>query len=812
MSDSNSKAKPAKQFSASQWGMGVNKIVPGDRPPDPTAGEIRCVISGTKARFVAADHSFAIWKAVIDSGNDDPDLEITVTGPLAQVTPGEMLVCQGAWKNDARYGWQFKVKEYVSALPTNASGVAEWLRARIDGVGPTFARSIVEHFGADNVFSILDQDPTRIREVRTENGRALPEKQIEKAIAAWDDVKAIRQIETFLFSHGITENMADRLYRNYGENVVHILQNNPYQITEMRGIGFRGADTIAKKLGVAVDDPARIEAAIEYCLSEASSMGHVFLQLKQLLEEAVSVLRFEDTRETADPKAIVNAASRLAAQEKVVVEPDEYVEERIYSKRWHEIEKRVARLVRSWLASPGKPLFAETKAPQAPEGATPQEIAKLGLPTEDQWKIVDLVRKNRLSILDGGPGVGKSFSQQWLMKAVEDQGLKVHLCAPTGKAARRMTEITGHDAKTIHRLLKFSPFDGGFQHDSSNPLEGDLIIVDETSMLSLDLADHLFQAIPENMHVLLVGDPDQLPPVGAGKLFDDLIRSELVPRVHLTKIFRQAAKSMIIQNSRRINTGQFPYLKKEDAEKNLNLEMLNDFFWFPQNDPEKTFLRTVDLVCNRIPRAFGYDPKTEIMVLAPMRKGKVGIDRLNLVLEAKLNPPRASGKQKNARKEKGKVEKIKVVPKRDIYLGSRIIQTKNYYSPQGIEFSVMNGEVAYVKEFDQEEMKALLRFEDERELWLPTNDMETFQLAWATTVHKFQGSSMKAIVTPVSTSAFTMLTRGLTYTAVTRAEELCVLVGEKKALKIAIDSVDMKKRNSSLIQRITDPALSGDLF
>jgi exodeoxyribonuclease V alpha subunit len=799
--------KPSKSFNPRQWGVGVNKIAPGEKPEDPNATRLKCTVSGAKPRFLATDHSFAIWSAVFDQENKK-ETEVTIIGPLAQVSSGEMLDCKGKWKKDQRYGWQFRVFEYKSALPTNASGVAEWLKSRIDGVGPAFAKAIVDHFGADHVFNVLDQDPNRIREVKTKNGRGLPEAQVEKAIAAWDDVRAIRQIETFLFSYGITSNMAERLYRFYGEDVVEVLKETPYKITELRGIGFRGADTIAKKMGVKVDDPARIESAILYCLEEGVGVGHVFLSLEQLLGSVATALKFEETNETADPKQIVDAASRLAAQGDIVVEPDEYLEQRIYTEKWHTTETRVARTIRDLLASTPKELFPKPERPKPKPGLSDKEIAQLGLPTDAQWEIIDLVRKNRLAILTGGPGVGKSFSQQWLMNAVEKRGLKVHLCAPTGKAARRMAEITGHDAKTIHRLLGFSPFEGGFTHNAQNKLEGDLLLVDETSMLSLDLADSLFQAVPDNMHILLVGDPDQLPPVGAGKLFDDLIKSDLVPRVHLTEIFRQAARSMIIQNSRRINSGKFPYLKKEEAEKNLNHKMLNDFFWFPQSSPEKTFQMTIDLAVNRVPRTFGLDPKTEIMVLAPMRRGVVGIDALNERLEEDLNPLTKSGPDKNNDGNK----KLFINKNKKISIGSRIIQTKNYYSQEGLEKSIMNGEVAYVKDFSLETALVTLIFEDGRELVIPSSDMDTFQLAWATTVHKYQGSSMKAVITPVSTSAYTMLTRGLTYTAVTRAEELCVLVGEKKALAIAIDQVDMKKRNSSLVQRITDPSLSGELF
>jgi len=794
-----------KKFSANQWGMGANRpAVDNPAPADPNAKRVSCTVSGVKPRFVSADESFAIWPAVmeIEEKGKKKEVSITIQGALARVNSGEMLDCEGKWNKHPKHGWSFKVDKYESALPQNETGIAAWLEARVDGVGPTFAKAIVAHFGADQVFKILDADPTKLREVRTEKGRALPAKQVDKAIEAWDEAKAIRQIETFLFSHGITAKRADQLYRHYGEEVIKIMQTTPYRITELRGIGFRIADKIAQNMGVDVEDPDRIEAAIVFVLDEAESQGHVFLSLDQLLGATGMALQMEDTKQTASPRSIVDGASRLAEKGKIKFEDDEHLQQRVYSRRWWETERRVARIVRELLGTgSGHRLFPPPKRPQAPEGATAEEIEALMLPTDEQWSLMDSAREHRLSLLIGGPGVGKTASMTWLMDIAEKEGLKVHLAAPTGKAARRMQELTGHPAGTIHRLLEFSPFEGGFQRNESNPLVGDLLVIDESSMLSLDLADSLLRAIPDNMHVLFVGDNDQLPPVGAGKVLDDLINTEAVPRVHLTKIFRQAAKSMIIQNSRRLNRGELPYLKKEEAEKALSMEMLNDFFWFTLGSPERTLEMTVDLATSRIPRTFGFDPMKDIMVLAPMRKGKVGLEALNAAMEAKLNPG-PDGEPKKP-----------IVPLRGICVGSRIVQTVNLYHPDGFEKSVMNGEVGIVLDYRDSTKEALLSFDDgEREFWLPVSDMDSFFLAWAITVHRSQGSQWPCVVCPVSTSHYAMLSRNLEYVAVTRSEKMCVMVGEKKALQIAVNNVDMQKRNSTLVMRIMDPAMSGELF
>ena len=789
------KKAPAKKLAMKDWGFqnstGRRKPRGADFvPADPQAESLTCTVSGTKPRFVADDESFAIWNAVIEIDGQPEDT--TVKGPLARVSSGEMLRCRGSWKKHRDHGWSFQVTDYESALPTNAAGIAAWLETRVDGVGPTFARAIVEHFGHDDVFEILDQDPSRLREVRTEKGRALPEKQVEKAIDAWDDAKAIRQIEAFLFSHGVSANLSDRLYRAYGEEVIEIMQTTPYRITELRGIGFRIADRVALSMGVAKDSPERIEAGIIFVLEEAEGDGHVFLGLEALVGQAMEAL------EVQKQKAIVDGASRLAAKGKIVAEADEHLQQRIYSARLHRIECRLAQALRDMKAPARGALYPKPKRPQAPEGATPEEIEKLRLPTDEQWEVMEDVRNQRLTILSGNPGVGKTQSVNEIVRLAESHNLKLKLCAPTGKAARRMAELTGHEASTIHRLLEFSPFDGGFQRDETNPIEADLLVVDEASMLSLDLADSLFRAVADESHVLLVGDPDQLPPVGVGKVLDDLIISEAVPRVHLSKIFRQAARSMIIQNSRRINEGKLPYLSQEEAERALGGKMLNDFYWVTRKEPARTLELTLDMVTNRIPRTFGFDPRTEIMVLAPMRKGVVGLEALNDALEEKLNP----GPDGNRKKP--------IVPKRGISVGSRIVQTKNSYDEHHY---VMNGEIALVLDYRPESSEALLSLDDgEREIWVPTSDMDSYMLAWAMSVHRSQGSQWPCVVAPVSSSFYVMLTRSLVYTAVTRASKLCVMTGEKRAISMAVDKVDARRRNSTLSARILDPGMSGELF
>jgi len=992
------------------------KSFPSDpAPPDPEAKVLRCTISASAPRYVNPEGSFAIWTGLrdreeiakvyrqeiamsdqagrtISAGRskeiekflaNPSDSQLTIKGPLARVSGGETLLCKGRWRHDDRYGWSFQVYDYSSALPQDAAGIAAWLETRVQGVGPVFAEAIVDHFGVKNVYKALDTDPGRLGEVRTSSGRGLAKKQLDEAVSSWGDVQSIREIETFLFGHGVSANRADTLYRRYGEDVIDVLEKTPYKITEIKGIGFQNADRIAQSVGVEVDDPNRIDAGILYVLEKAEESGHVYLGLDEFLGQVGLALRIEDIDRTAPPPAIAAGAERLRDANKVVVERDEHLRQRIYLQSWWETERNVARMVRGMISS-GHRLLADPKRPLAAEGASEEEIEKLQLPTDDQWSVIETVSEHRMTILSGLPGAGKCVSPEteifvdgerrviaalwrsaadldslefdgngywanpktaltvptydgerlvqgdlvklyrqqvsermrrvrlqnglelritqahrlltldgwsadlepgdlvacpnlrydpeaglmigpadqsgnyrvgisyfpiteieefeyegWvydievaahhnyiangvcshntastntLIKAAAEEGLRVLLAAPTGKAARRMRELTGQPASTIHRLLEYSPGENDFLRNENNPLVGDLLIIDESSMIQLDLFESLLRAIPDDMHLLLVGDPDQLPPVGAGKAFDDLIHAEIVPQIHLTQIFRQAAKSMIIQNARRLNVGEFPYLSRDQAESAVGEKMLNDFFWISQVDADQTATMTVSVAVERIPTSFGFDPRRDIMVLAPQREGRCGLHLLNARMELLLNGDE-KGEYKRAIVNR-KPAKVGDDPiHTSIAVGSRIVQTKNLYHSEGDSKSVMNGEVGFVIDYDEDARKALLEFDDgDRQFWLPTADMDSFQLAWALTIHRSQGSQWPVVVVPVSMTHYQMLSRNLEYVAVTRAESLCVMVGEKRALSIAVKNVELDQRNSTLVRRIRTPEESGELF
>jgi exodeoxyribonuclease V alpha subunit len=684
---------------------------------------------------------------------------LTLRGALGHVAAGESLVVAGAVEQHPRYGWQFAVESFRSALPQTAEGVALWLRRRVPGIGPTFARAIVEHFGAEHVFAELDRDPERLREVRTKAGRAISRKAMERAVAAWREVAAIREVETFLFAHGIGAGLAARLVRTYGTDVVSVLEDDPYRLTEVPRIGFRVADRVARSLGIELDAPQRLRAGLLFVLGEGAADGNVFLPLAELWRAAAKLLEVND----AEP--LEAALARLAREDEVVVE-----HERAYLAELWEAETRLAASLAARAAAPDGELFDPPGRPERLEVS------------DEQWRIVELVRTRPLVLLTGLPGAGKTHTQRVVVELARRAGVRVLLCAPTGKAARRMRDLTGHDALTIHRALGYSPNESRFLRDEDDPLSNDveLVIVDEASMLSLELADALFRAAGD-CHVLLVGDTDQLPPIGPGRVLGDLVESDVVPRVHLTAIYRQAARSLIVRSARRINQGRPPFLSLEEARAELGEQELDDdFFWVSRSGPETLREAVLELVCEALPRR-GFDPRTEVMTLVPMRRGRVGLHELNAELEGRLNP-----------------RGTPVV--RDLRVGSRIVQTRNDYTP---EREVMNGEVGFVVAWDEEEGEAVLSLDEgEREVAVPASALETYELAWALTIHRAQGSQFPAVVAPWSSQYHVMLSRPLLYTAVTRAQRLCVLAGEQRALATAVARGEGRTRHSSLAERL----------
>jgi exodeoxyribonuclease V alpha subunit len=721
--------------------------------------EITVTLSAGGPRFVSDDGAFAVWSAVADA---DP---VALTGPLGHVTPGEELVCVGDYAEHPRYGRQFVVESFHAVLPTSAAGIERWLISRVPGIGPTFARAIVEHFGADRVFDELDRDPERLREVRTQAGRAISRKSVLRAIEAWREVATIRAVETFLFTHGIGAGLAARLVREYGDDVIDVLTSDPYRLTEIRGIGFKHADRIAQSIGIEPDDPQRLRAGVRFVLQVAESDGNTFLLPEELWQNAGRLLG------VGDPDALESAVRALVAEDELVVDDG-----RVYRTELWETEQRLGELLGSRARAEAVPLFDEAARP---------DLAV----SDEQWSVVELVRTRPLVLLTGLPGAGKTHTQRVLVDIVRQARRRVLLCAPTGKAARRMRDLTGHDAMTIHRALGYSPLEG-FDRDEDKPLsrDYDLVIVDEASMLSLELADAVFRAAG-SCHVLLVGDTDQLPPIGPGRVLADLVACGVVPRVHLTAIYRQAARSLIIQSARRINGGELPFFSVAEAHAVLgaDAELEDDFYFVSRSGPETTLDGVLELVCERLP-ARGFDPRADVMTLVPMRRGTIGLLALNAVLEQRLNPG----------------SRPVVVASSGIRVGSRIVQTKNDYTP---DREVMNGEVAFVLGFDEEEDEVRLSLDDgEREIVVPTTALATYDLGWALTVHRSQGSQFPAVVAPWSTQYAVMLSRSLLYTAVTRAQRLCVLVGEKRAVSMAVLRTAERRRNSALAERVQDQA------
>jgi exodeoxyribonuclease V alpha subunit len=726
-----------------------------EEPPlDEETREVAVTLAAGGPRWVSPDGEFAIWSAALESGR-----VLTLRGALGHVAAGESLVVAGAVEQHPRYGWQFAVESFRSALPQTAEGVALWLRRRVPGIGPTFARAIVEHFGAEHVFAELDRDPERLREVRTKAGRAISRKAMERAVAAWREVAAIREVETFLFAHGIGAGLAARLVRTYGTDVVSVLEDDPYRLTEVPRIGFRVADRVARSLGIELDAPQRLRAGLLFVLGEGAADGNVFLPLAELWRAAAKLLEVND----AEP--LEAALARLAREDEVVVE-----HERAYLAELWEAETRLAAALAARAAAPDGELFDPPGRPERLEVS------------DEQWRIVELVRTRPLVLLTGLPGAGKTHTQRVVVELARRAGVRVLLCAPTGKAARRMRDLTGHDALTIHRALGYSPNENRFLRDEDDPLSNDveLVIVDEASMLSLELADALFRAAGD-CHVLLVGDTDQLPPIGPGRVLGDLVESDVVPRVHLTAIYRQAARSLIVRSARRINQGRPPFLSLEEARAELGEQELDDdFFWVSRSGPETLREAVLELVCEALPRR-GFDPRTEVMTLVPMRRARVGLHELNAELERRLNP-----------------RGTPVV--RDLRVGSRIVQTRNDYTP---EREVMNGEVGFVVAWDEEEGEAVLSLDEgEREVAVPASALETYELAWALTIHRAQGSQFPAVVAPWSSQYHVMLSRPLLYTAVTRAQRLCVLAGEQRALATAVARGEGRTRHSSLAERL----------
>jgi exodeoxyribonuclease V alpha subunit len=682
---------------------------------------------------------------------------VTVTGNLPELAPGEYLKMHGDWMDHPRHGRQFKVETIEQAYPATLEGVKRYLGSgMLQGIGPKLAERIVEHFGADTI-EIIDNHPKRLREVPD-----IGPKRMGIIVQAWEEQRQIKEIMIYLHSHGITTNLALKIYKEYGDQAMSVVQNNPFQLArDIYGVGFKTADRIARSLGLPADHPTRIEAGVLYLLEEMVGEGHVYAPSELLADRAVNLLEVDRSQVREGLERLLAAEMVQFDQPPISIEGGGEAQQAVYLMPYYYAEIGVARRLTE-LADAFPPRLSDI-----PPLFTPISEAL----SEQQAEAVRVVLSSPVSVLTGGPGTGKTTSIQALISVVESAGKRFALASPTGRAAKRLSEATGKPASTLHRLLEYSPVEG-FTRDADNPLKIDLLVVDEASMLDVLLANSLLRALEPGTHLLLVGDVDQLPSVGAGDVLREIIHSRQVPVTRLTEIFRQAAGSEIITNAHLINRGEMPYFDN-DGE---------DFFRFPAEMPEKAADWIEDLVVSRIPGKFGMTPQ-DIQVLVPMYRGPAGIHAINARLQEVLNPP---GPLKPERRLFGTLYRP----------GDKVMQVRNDYEKQ-----VFNGDIGLIRSISMEEKTLTVDF-DGQMVEYGWSEADQLTLAYAISVHKAQGSEFPAVVVPLLTHHYMMLQRNLLYTAITRARRVCVLVTNTKALAIAVNHNQVAKRHTALAWRL----------
>jgi exodeoxyribonuclease V alpha subunit len=671
------------------------------------------------------------------------------------VVVGSVLSLQGYWKNDGKYGPQFTVESFEETLPATVYGIEKYLGSGlIKGIGPIFAKKIVNTFGTDTL-KVIESDVDRLLEIR-----GIGKVRVDRVKKSWQEQKEIKNIMLFLQSYGVTTSHATKIFKTYGSDSIAIVKENPYKLADdIWGIGFKTADTIAEKLGVAKDAAVRLRSGLLYTLNKLAEDGHCFAVSEQLFKAAADLL--ESLGEKLQP-----VLDQMAQAEDVIIE-----DEAIYLPPFYFSEIGVAKKVRTLIETNGKNHTDSTSVIERmnrpkPNGITYDEI---------QLEAIRTAVMSKFMVLTGGPGTGKTTTTLGIIQAFQASGLRVLCAAPTGRAAKRMSEATGMKAKTIHRLLEFKP-PQGYQRNAENPLEGDVLILDECSMIDIILMHNLLKAVPDGMTVIMVGDTDQLPSVGAGNVLNDIIASDVVPVVRLKRIFRQAQGSRIIMNAHRINQG-----KGIDIANGKN----SDFFFIESTTPENALEQIVDLVETRLPGYYQADPIRDIQVLTPMQRGLVGAANLNRMLQERLNPTsEPMGKPSLSRAGM------------EYRLHDKVMQIKNDYDKE-----VFNGDIGTITDVNIEDQQLTITF-DGRDVLYERSDLDEVVLAYATTIHKSQGSEYPIVVLPFMMTHFVMLQRNLLYTAVTRAKKVLVLVGERKAIGYAIRNQKPNERNTRLHVRL----------
>ena len=714
-------------------------------------GEVASVV------FHNDENGYSVLRLVLD-GASGATTE-TVVGNLPAVTAGERLQAAGEWIDDPSYGRQFRARRLHAEAPVTEEGIERFLASGlIEGIGKEYARRIVERFGTE-VFDIIDHASQRLEEID-----GIGAKRRRRIKASWKQQSAVRDIMVFLHGHGISAARASRIYKTYGEDAIGIVQANPYRLAEdITGIGFRTADEIASRMGQATDAPARLRAGVEHVLKQAAANdGHCALPRSELEQRAAEALRVETALVEPTVAGLVSAGDLI--EEHLEGEPMLFLPE------LQAAEVAVAERVHFHTGRPAA--YPEIKADEAIDWF--QERAELELGAEQRDAVRASLEKKFL-VITGGPGVGKTTILNAVLKILVRQRVKPVLCAPTGRAAKRLSESTGTEAQTIHRLLEFLP-EGGFARSKEKRLEGDLFIVDEASMIDIVLMRSLLEAIPDHGHVILVGDVDQLPSVGPGRVLGDLIESGVVPVARLTEIFRQAASSRIITAAHAVNRGELPDIGKAKAD--------SDFFFLESGEADSTLATLVDVVSRRLPSHYGYDPSWDIQVLSPMNRNQLGTANLNERLQAALNPPEGW---------KFEIERFGVT----FRAGDKVIQTRNNYDKE-----VFNGDIGVIREITTDPARVRVQFDGGREVEYEPGELDEVQLAYAITIHKSQGSEFPVVVIPISSQHYIMLRRNLVYTGLTRGKRLVVLVGERKALAMAVRNDDSHQRWSGLGHRL----------
>jgi exodeoxyribonuclease V alpha subunit len=712
-----------------------------------------------KITFTNEENGYTIARIKIDGR---PDL-VTVVGYLMSPTPGEMLNMRGEWVTHPKFGEQFKVTEYKTAIPATIFGIQKYLGSGlIKGLGPVIACRIVKQFG-EKTLDVIENDIEKLSMVE-----GIGKKRIAMIQNAWAEQKEIRDVMLFLQSHGVGSGYATKIFKQYGNRSVAIVNENPYRLAmDIFGIGFVTADSIAEKLGFPKDSPKRIEAGILYVLHQLSDDGHVFYPYESLVKKS---------RETLDVErdAIVKGIGNLAMNKQIVLEDlnesiDDFKENNkgVYLTKYYLCETGIAARLKTLSAAPRS--IRSVNAENALKWV--QERLNIRL-AENQAKAVRWALENKIMVITGGPGTGKTTIITAILKILSELKIKILLAAPTGRAAKRMSEATGHEAKTIHRLLEYSFAKGGFQKNEEKPLSCDLLILDEVSMIDTVLMHHLTKAIPTFATVILVGDINQLPSVGAGNVLNDIIASDVIPVVELKEIFRQARESRIIVNAHKINNGILPTFEDHVPD--------SDFYFIQQEDPEKVSEIILELTKERIPKRFSFDPVDDIQVLTPMHKGVVGADNLNTKLQKSLNP--------------SQIEIIR--GNRNFKVNDKVMQIRNNYDKE-----VFNGDIGRIAGIQPDENEITVLF-DGRNVAYEFYELDELVLAYAISIHKSQGSEYPAVVIPVLPQHYILLQRNLIYTAVTRGRSLVVMVGALKALAMGIQNDKTQRRFTYLRHRL----------